>query len=193
MSWHPAVVGMHIMLCACGGVRVQHVRCVFFKVEPSTAQPEPSDIHFPGNPCKGKLCLDMLHTRFASLFTNLTFSTIRLMKLSGDPRRDCDCLWCADCILANPIPPKSQHSKKWEKNRWTAFHCFLVLIIQGKGLCAEPMSHREYVLSERSMASDGTSRSMALGAEQDEKDLELHRNVRQLGGLMLKLFKQNHV
>ena len=61
------------------------------------------------------------------------------------------------------------------------------------------MCHREYILSERSMASDGTSRSMALGAEQDEKDWSFIAmcdscvTCDSFGGLMLKLRKHKHV
>ena len=97
---------------------MQHVQCAFVKVEPSTAHPEPSDIHFPGNPCKGKLCLDMLRTRFASIFANLTLSHIiqhSSHEAFGQSRRDSESLWCADCILANPIPPKNQYSKNGTK------------------------------------------------------------------------------
>ena len=61
----------------------------------------------------------MLRTRFASIFvSNLTLSYIiqhSSHEAFGQSRRDSESLWCADCILANPIPPKNQHSKNGTK------------------------------------------------------------------------------
>ena len=145
------------------------------RLKPSTAHPEPSDIHFPGNPCKGKLCLDMLRTRFASIFANLTLSYIiqhSSHEAFGQSRRDSESLWCADCILANPIPPKNQYSKNGTKTDGPHSTQLSGVDYSGEEIMyvLNPCVTENISFPKGGMASDGTSRSMALGAEQGEKD-----------------------